>query len=94
MRVVLRLIVLLFYEQIKGNTWPKLTKTPPKAKPPLEAEISCYLSIICFIHRFYHPKIIGQIKKTVQEIKCICFKQIISLIIMKMKTKMQNISWH
>ena len=91
MRVVLHFLVLLFYEQIKGNTSLKLTKKQRKAKRSLEAGNSCYLKIVCFIRGPHHPKIRVQIKKPVPEIQCICFKRIISIIIIKMKTKMRNI---
>ena len=38
----------------------------------------------------YHPKIIEQILKNKQKNKCVCFHEIIRLIILKMEMKMKN----
>ena len=49
-----------------------------------------YLKIIHILHPCYHPKIIGHILKIKQKSKCVCFHEIIRLIIMKMEMKMKN----
>ena len=46
-----------------------------------------YLKIIHILHPRYLPKIIGHILKNKQKNKCVCFHQIIRLIIMKMKMR-------
>ena len=50
----------------------------------------CYLKITHFLHRRYHPTIIGHILKNKQKNKCVCIHLIIRLNIMKMKMKMKN----
>ena len=50
----------------------------------------CYLKIILIVHPCYHPNIIRHILKNKQKNKCVCFHQIIRLIIMKMKMKVKN----
>ena len=42
------------------------------------------------VHQRYHPKVIGHILKNKQKDKCVCIHEIIRLIIMKMKMKMEN----
>ena len=50
----------------------------------------CYLKIIHILHPHYHPKIIGHILKNKQKNKCVCFYEIMRLIIMKMEMKLKN----
>ena len=50
----------------------------------------CYLKIIHILHPRYHPKVIWPILENVQNSKCVCFNEAISLIIMKLKTSMKK----
>ena len=52
--------------------------------------IFCYLKIIHILHPHYHPKIIEHIVKNKQKNMCVCFYEIIRLIIMKMEMQMKN----
>ena len=50
----------------------------------------CYLKIIHILHLNYHPKTIAHILKNKQKNIRVCIHEIIRLIIMKIKMKMQN----
>ena len=50
----------------------------------------CYLKIIHILHARYHPNIIWYILENKQNKKCVCFREIIRLIIMKMEMKMKK----
>ena len=51
----------------------------------------CYLRIIHILHPRFHPKILGHILKNKQKNKCVCFHEIIRLIIMKIKINIDHI---
>ena len=51
---------------------------------------SYYLKIIHFLHPCYHPNLIWEILKNIAENKCLCFTEIIWLIIIKIMVKMKN----
>ena len=48
------------------------------------------MKIIQILHPCYHPKIIGHILKNKQKNKCVRIHEIIQLIIIKMRTGMNN----
>ena len=50
----------------------------------------CYLQITHILRSRYHLIIMGHILKNKQKNKCVCFHEIIRLIIMKMEMKMKN----
>ena len=51
----------------------------------------CYLKIIHILHPCHHPKIMGRILKTIKKKnKRVCIHDIMRLIIMKMKMKMEK----
>ena len=66
---------------------PKKTKQMPSNTLSLNF---CYLETIHILHPHYHPKITGLTLKNKQKNKCVCFHEIIPLIIMKMAMKMKN----
>ena len=71
-----------------SNTRLKLAK---KIKQKLSNTLRlnvCHLKIIHFLHSCYHPKLCEMFKKCVKK-KCVCFNDIIWLIIMKMRLKMK-----
>ena len=50
----------------------------------------CYLKIIYILPPRLYPKIIGHILKNKQKNKCVCFHEIMRLIIIKMEMKMER----
>ena len=72
-----------------SNARLKLAKNQANAKQHLRLNFY-YLKIIHILHPCYHPKIIEHILKIKQKSKCVCFHEIMRLIIMKMEMKMKN----
>ena len=48
------------------------------------------MKFIHFLHPCYHPKLIWNILKNVQNNKCVCVNEIIWLVMIKMRMKMKN----
>ena len=85
---------MLFYKQyfykqhFVSNVRLKLEKNIAKTKQQSETELS-HLKIIRIFHSRYQPKIFGHILKNN---KCVCIHEIMRLVIMRMKIKMNKIS--
>ena len=81
-----------------SNARLKLAKNQANAKKhpevlPFEVLNFCHLKIMHLLQPHYYPKIIGYIPvKNKQKNKCVCFHEIIRLIIMKIEMKMKNTS--
>ena len=72
-----------------SNTRLKLSKRNQAiAKQHFKTELFLF-EIIPFLHSCYHPKTIGNILKTVRN-KCVCFSEIVWLIMMKLEIKMKK----
>ena len=67
----------------------KLAKNKQMLKNTLRLNL-CYLKILHILHSRCPPTIIGHILKNKQKNKCVCFLEIVRLIVMKMKMKMKN----
>ena len=72
-----------------NNARLKLVKNQTKLSNTLRLNF-CYLKIIHILHARYHPNIIWYILENKQNKKCVCFREIIRLIIMKMEMKMKK----
>ena len=72
-----------------SNARLKLAKNQVNAKQHPELNF-CHLKTMHILQTRYDPKIIGHILKNKLKNKCVCFHEIIRLIIMKMKMKMKN----
>ena len=72
----------LYKQHFHKQRRAEIAKNEANAKQHPEAGLLLFIHIF---HQHYHPKIIGHILKNNQKNKCVCFHEIMQLLIMKMK---------